>query len=461
MNKIKSQKGQAIILIAFAVVGLVGFAALAIDGGRVLSDRRHAQNAADTSAFAAALAKIQGQNYVTAAQTRAASNGYNNGVNATVEVNLCNATGVTCQGLPGGANPAEYIQVKIKSIIPATFARVIGRRELESNVEAVARASSVTSNPFVQGAALAAYKQDGIGIFGHGGGDLTIIGSGMFSNSDQTGCPNGSMKLTGSINYHVDTGYVSAGDVCSGNNTDLGTNPNIQEQIAQVPTPSYNIPAPSFVCGGVPNPMKIGNEYQPGTYNDLTINSSGDWSFAPGSYCFNGAVKFTKGNITANGVNFRLNSGSSLSVTGANVNFSCSDMIIHSAGGSGISFRGGATDCNGITFFLETGDVDLNGNSSNIFKAPTSGDYKGLLIYLPEGNTNSIAINGTSGSQYTGSIIGISSAVSITGSSDSAGYNVQVIANTIDLGGTSNITIEYDPAVIFNPPQYPTIELIK
>ena len=42
MKHIKNEKGQAIILIAFTIVALVGFAALAIDGGRVLSDRRHA-----------------------------------------------------------------------------------------------------------------------------------------------------------------------------------------------------------------------------------------------------------------------------------------------------------------------------------------------------------------------------------------------------------------------------------
>ena len=59
MMKNKHEKGQAIIIIAFAIVVLVGFAALAIDGGRVLSDRRHAQNAADTAAYAAALAKIK------------------------------------------------------------------------------------------------------------------------------------------------------------------------------------------------------------------------------------------------------------------------------------------------------------------------------------------------------------------------------------------------------------------
>ena len=58
-----SEKGQALVIIALSAVGLFAFTALAIDGSRVFSDRRHAQNAADTAALAAALAKIRTPNY--------------------------------------------------------------------------------------------------------------------------------------------------------------------------------------------------------------------------------------------------------------------------------------------------------------------------------------------------------------------------------------------------------------
>ena len=129
MKKINSQKGQALILIALAMVGLVGFIALAVDGGRVLSDRRHAQNAADTSVLAAALKKVKGGTSVevkNAGKNRATSNGYTTGTNgAIVEVNFCNESGVTCQGLPAGADSADYIRVRITSIVATTFARVI------------------------------------------------------------------------------------------------------------------------------------------------------------------------------------------------------------------------------------------------------------------------------------------------------------------------------------------------
>src|SRR6266540_4448546 len=91
MKPRSQERGQALILIALAAVGLVGFAALAIDGSRVFSDRRHAQNAADTSVLAAALAKIRDPDpsaAETAGKARAVSNGFND-ANSTITVYTC------------------------------------------------------------------------------------------------------------------------------------------------------------------------------------------------------------------------------------------------------------------------------------------------------------------------------------------------------------------------------------
>lgn len=87
-KKLKSQKGQALILIAFGMVALIAMTGLAIDGGNVFSDRRHAQNAADTAALSAALAKVSPpQDLYNVALARASSNGYtNDGVRSKVEV---------------------------------------------------------------------------------------------------------------------------------------------------------------------------------------------------------------------------------------------------------------------------------------------------------------------------------------------------------------------------------------
>ena len=47
----KSERGQAIVVIAVSLVVLLGFAALAIDGGMVYADRREIKNVADAAAL--------------------------------------------------------------------------------------------------------------------------------------------------------------------------------------------------------------------------------------------------------------------------------------------------------------------------------------------------------------------------------------------------------------------------
>src|SRR5688572_7856236 len=169
------ERGQALVIIALAAVGLFGFSALAIDGSRVFSDRRNAQNAADTAALSAALAKIRAEDYVQAAKDRAGDNGYVFDANSNVEVFLCSvATNPPCQGIPTVdlnanppptaeelelANPANYIQVKITSILPATFARIIGRNEFKNILTAIAYAGPVEPKPLADGYALAAMSE--------------------------------------------------------------------------------------------------------------------------------------------------------------------------------------------------------------------------------------------------------------------------------------------------------------
>jgi hypothetical protein len=130
--KIKEQ-GQALVMIALAAVALFAFAALAIDGSMVFSDRRHAQNAADTSAMAAALAKVRAGTWQSDGLTRASSNGYNNN-GTTNEVYVYNPP---VDGVYAGNN--QYVQVKIISQVKTLFARVIGISQLTNRVEAVTR----------------------------------------------------------------------------------------------------------------------------------------------------------------------------------------------------------------------------------------------------------------------------------------------------------------------------------
>ncbi|MGC9523339.1 MAG: pilus assembly protein TadG-related protein, partial [Anaerolineae bacterium] len=50
----KNERGQVIVFVAFALVGLIAITGLAIDGGRLYQARRQSQNGADAAALAGA-----------------------------------------------------------------------------------------------------------------------------------------------------------------------------------------------------------------------------------------------------------------------------------------------------------------------------------------------------------------------------------------------------------------------
>jgi Flp pilus assembly protein TadG len=470
------QRGQALILIALAAVGLFGFGALAIDGSRIFSDRRHAQNAADTAALAAALARVRAvgvnldasgnpiQSAIDAATVdagikRAESNGYANDANSTVEVHMCNEPGLNppCEGLLGGTNLSEYVQVKIVSTIPTTFARVIGRPQVTSLLTAVARAKSGIPSPLVNGNALAALAEhEPNAIDGGGNTYLDVNNSGIFSNSDVRDladpCNEGSMLTNGNGDYYVDTSIQLAGTLCKKGIPNIDPSKVVPTTQIKYP-PDITIPIPSISCGGsvpIPPPTKnaVGEwvyTLSPGTYGGGTLSTTGHINLKPGNYCFTNDFEI-KGSaeMIANNVNMLI-SGGTLTLNG-NTKFTCDQVIVHIQGGDGMKFNGnGENACNNVTFIASTGSVSWNGSVTNRFFAPTGGDYKNVLIYLPYPNNSELKINGNANNMLKGSIIAVASNIVLGGNNWTTGLNSQIIGFTIDLQGNSQTTINYVP----------------
>src|SRR5512140_2290722 len=102
-----SERGQALILVALGAIALFAIAGLAIDGSHMYSDRRHAQNAADTAALAGAYAKATGaSNWDMQAKNRAGDNDYTGDlVHSVVEVYTCDDTHARCGIYASGSDP--------------------------------------------------------------------------------------------------------------------------------------------------------------------------------------------------------------------------------------------------------------------------------------------------------------------------------------------------------------------
>ena len=455
MNHSKYEKGQALIIIVFAIFGLVGLTGLTVDGGNVYSDRRHAQNASDACAYAAALANVRGGDWQAAGLARAADNGYdNNGTSNIVQVVSPPISGTNA------GNP-DYIQCLITSHVDTYFASVVGIHQMTNQVHAVTKTKLSGIGPLFNGEAMVSLKpDDDYAFYVCGNADLNVENSGVFVNSSSE-C---AMVAQGNITVDADTGYAivnSTGPLCEIGNPDvLGPLAGGAQQVDY--PPRVDLAAPSITC----DEDKIGsydddtNTFFPGNFNSIKINS-GTHSFAPGDYCFNGDVTFNGGNITANFVSFRLNDGD-FEVKG-NATFTADHMVVFSTGDAdGMHFNGtGDVTATNTTFYMESGDVEWNGNANNTLTAPTSGPNAGMLIYLPYGNNATLKINGNADSLIQGTILGVSSHVEVSGNSSSNSINSQIIGYTVESCGNGDLNIVYDPGDNYEQQEPAKIELTE
>ena len=421
-----TEKGQALVMIAFAALGLFAFTALAIDGSMFFSDRRHAQNAADTAALTAALeiAHNKGWNTVkTKTEQRAASNGYDNdGITNIVDVYLCNDPRATCQALPANARPEEYVQVKIASHVKTTFARVLGITEMVNHVDAVTHVVPGYRKSIFGGNALVALNKTACPAMDFkGSSTTTVTGSGIFVNS---GCNSGSnqafnastgsgtfetpcMTIVGGITIGTNTVLTSPGVSCANHTND----PSIQ---ILDPASAYMKPDP---CGT-----------EAGTYTSTTL-SPGNYSGAfppgnqttmlPGVYC-----------IDARNQGFTLNGGQTL--TG-----------------------------NHVLIYMKTGNVSWSSGGIHLSAMDgVSAELDGLLLYLAPGNCDDVSITGNGSSSYTGTILAPCSNVKLAGgsSTDNVLEN-QIIADTITLTGSNTLNINFNARQQWQPPVPPAIEM--
>jgi Flp pilus assembly protein TadG len=455
MKTKRNERGQAIILIVLAILGMVGLVALAIDGGNAFSDRRHAQNAADAAALAAALVKANNgsaEDINEAALGIALSNGY--GYQVTT---VNNPPTAGCDGqnsLYTGNN--DYVQVIIHSEVDTYFAGVVGVSRLQSCVEAIAYGSSSTWTPLFFGAGMAALKPTGNdGVYANGNINLNVINSGVFVNADGS-C---AMTTRGNVNLDVDTAYSIHGGYCkSGIVNVVGP---VQTGMGGVPyPPAISVPPPSINC--TQNGYRVGTTYYPGNYSSIDISGINTYTFTPGNYCISGGVSIRGlSNVILNGVNIKL-TGGDFAISGTSYVTGNNVMFYSTGGGQGFHFNGNSSNTlTNTTFYLETGSAEWNGNVGNTFTAQTSGPYANLLIYMPYGNQSQLKINGNSGNSLTGTILAISAPIEIRGNSGTASFHSQIIGYTVTLAGNSNTTINYVDAENFDIPAAPTIELTR
>jgi len=431
-----SQRGQALVLVALAIIGLVGFAALSIDGSHIFSDRRHSQNASDTAAYAAALAYIRTPlgNWKQAGVDRAANNGYSSADGVTeVDVYLCSelpkvVSGRTleCEGLPNGADPADYVYVHIKSRVKLFFAPVIGWRQVFNHTQAVVLAATEQETSFFPGYALVStmlgcppYPHDPFKV--EGTSLTTIINAGILVNSDCQNPQPAYDQRNNSSTVRTDTGVCVVGDAKYSNTVPAPTD------CQPIDVSKYMLPNPVCTHEGkiVEDPQHRGvYTAYPGLYGRnfnfdsiVDVNPNGTLKLQKGIYCFyNGLDMNSQWTITTdwNG-DGQYNSASE-----------------------------------GVLFYVPSGDITFNGSSDIHIHAVDSTvdgfpkEYVNYLIYVPPTNPNNIYITGGNGSQFTGTILAPNSYVRLNGGSGTVALNSQIIGYSVALEGNGTLNIHYN-----------------
>jgi hypothetical protein len=433
----RSESGQVFVILVLVLFGLIGFTALAIDGGMIYSERRRAQNAADAGALAAALAKTQSGNLHDAALNRITSNGYDTSWGpcdpAGNDCTLGSATNWTAEV----TNPPregdfsgldEYIHVVITVEVEPAFAHLFFKDGLQTTVNAVSRVwpgQNIKPGYALYGAA----KTDCKGIWFSGTGNTTISGGSVFSNSDadSASCQSGVQDGNGDVSVAPPDNIQVVG------NFDQGGSGSVDPQPVQEGVPQENLrPIPEPDCSGLTDygdvMVNAGNSatLQPGKYESISFKANASVTLEPGMYCVYGSKGFT---------------GNGGSITG--------------------------TD---IMIYMQDGGLDMGGNSLVALAAvdpedgdlmdPSMNDWAGMLIYFDPSNSNEIKLTGTTGSTYTGTIYAESSECTINGTGDNIGLlSTQIICDKIKITGTAQVDIQYDEAKVYSLP--PAIDLAR
>lgn len=416
------ERGQAIVLLVFAVIALLGFTALAIDGGMVYSDRRHAQNAADAASLAgggvAGLAMENNRIWydsfdcssssisdardaaVTAATSRANNNGYTTGLTVTT----------ACEDGSGSTSiyPDKYIAVTttISRTTRTNFIHFVYQGPVNQEVAAVTLVRP--RQPLAFGNAVVALNDQVAcddnskeGVVLSGSGETSIDGGGIWSNGCLKGTNNScDVEVTnGSIRY-AGGRFPASGAMCE------SMVPSATYVNEVLPGEAYSVPEPD--CGHT------------NAINVAQITSG--MVLAPGRlYCVtatNNAVKITNGSLIGHGVTIYMVNGGDIEISG--------------------------------------GEIDLSAPGAIPDPWPA---LPGILFYVNPDYQSVVNLNGNGTTSFLGTIYAPSADVSISGANDTwPTFNTQVIGWNVEVSGNASVDVNYNDNWNYSRPSWLNLE---
>lgn len=501
------ERGQVLIIFALSLIVLLAIAALVVDLGFVVMERRHEQDAADPGALAAA--RYIQPTADTGKMTEAAcfyarQNGYfpdataNSGSTGCVPANDPSGTTLTVNYPPsrsagGYAGRYGYVEVVLSKVLKSFFASIIGMPNITVATSAVAAFDQGTSGSSSL-IALNPTQCSSAKIHGGGsGGNVSIFpaagvtapggyvqvnsnctNGGAIDNICATGSGSGgagALTLSGGINFSAPAVFVDGTCAQNGSSGTFsgpgGTPAQLHEGAAFVGDILAGLLPPPFGAPTVcPDGLTMGTAAVPATCtlkNTVTMTPGtyyGGWKIStPGA-----SVTMLPGIYTIAGGGITDQGGTLTSAGGQVLIYGTDDPQFAAACKAGTVT---GISCQGVIKLNGGSTINLTGLDASTCAAISACQYAGLLIWQ-DGNASGahtpnsdISLAGGNSLYLSGTIYAPSSFVSVSGNSVSTGCTpnangftncaaVQLIADTFDVGGSGTLNMPYDPSKLYH-----------
>lgn len=396
-------RASTALLFSLSLPVLVGTAGLGVETGYWYFKQRELQTAADVAAIAGAVEKRAGNTSTAidaAATTEAIEHGFEKGV-GTIDVN----------DPPSSGAYQNARSVEVLLTMPATrfFSKIFSDETVTLKARGVARYEDGGQ------ACILALDPDASGAVTFTGNAVSLInGCNVMSNS----LSDTSLIVTGSADITMPCA-LAAGSVSVDEGLTLTDCPEPQQNVPPAADPFKDLPEPDLTGPCLTMPSGNGAE-----------------TLSPGRYCGGGSLKGDKtlspGVYVIDGGDFKINAS-------ANVV------------GEGVTF-----------YFTDDATADFNGTASVELSAPTSGTYKGVLMYGARNNSNTTSkFNGTADSKMTGALYFPSQSVSFSGNFSGENGCMRLVARTIDFTGSADFNSDCTAEGLIDMPLPGRVSLVE
>lgn len=406
--------GTVLVKVAVCLVALIGIAALNVDGGRMMDERRRAQTAADAAALAAGAKLYEGYwshhglDPFGAARTAAEQVAEANGYPASAVTVSVPPTSGTFAGKPGHA------EVTIATTLGGTFGRAITGDDLLVAARSVAR-----GEPLPIGIIL--LRPAGPAAFDNSAAAFALVNKPLIVNSTDPAALRSTGLAVVSLNRIDVTGSVSIGNL-------LTINAPIRTGIRPTLDPLAFLPVPDTTG------MSVRSN------TPLTINSLVPTVLQPGVY---------RGGIR---------------VTGASVVVMLPGVYVTEGGGFRVDGLATVTGLGTMVYNTTSptypaGPISVTGVGKVVMTAPLSGTYQGINFFQHRGLTQPVSVTGVGLTTITGTVYAVKAHVNLNGSA-AVGLDIlggAYVADSMTVSGVGAVTVDLG----LNRPRVPDVRVVE